>query len=403
MRVWRQPAPWIALGVALCVGAFVFWRARGPRVPVAIVARRDIEQRLVSTGRVRVPARVQIASASGGLVIVVGVVEGQRVRTGDLLLQTDDAEARAQVARAKAAVDQAEARVARLRNVGAIVASRTLDESESRLAQAKDELARAEKLTKSGAAPMAGLDDARRKLEIARAQYASASAEQIASEPMGADSRVAMSALLHSRAELAGAQARLDNTRVVARQDGVVLSRKVEPGDVVQPSETLLVIAADGQRELVIEPDERHLAWIAIGQEAKAAADAFPTKTFDAKVCYIAPSVDPARGSIEVRLAVSKPPAFLKPDMTVSVDLRVAEKKGALTVPSDAIRGAATAAPFIFALSDGRVEKRAVVLGIRGEGATEIVSGIEEGVWVARSAETRVSEGMRVRAFRSEP
>ena len=52
-------------------------------------------------------------------------------------------------------------------------------------------------------------------------------------------------------------------------------------------------------------------------------------------------------GSIEVRLRVPSPPAFLKPDMTVSVDLTVAARKGVVAVPRDAVRGAATAAPWV--------------------------------------------------------
>lgn len=113
----------------------------------------------------------------------------------------------------------------------------------------------------------------------------------------------------------------------------------------VQPGNTLLEIAADGETQLVIEPDERNLAWIHLGQKARASADAYPTAVFDAEVDYIAPAIDRQRGSIEVRLRVAAPPAFLKPDMTVSVDLTVASKSGVIAVPSDAVHGAATPAP----------------------------------------------------------
>ena len=172
---------------------------------------------------------------------------------------------------------------------------------------------------------------------------------------------------------------RLAQTRLVALQNGVVLTRSVEPGDVVQPSRTLLVMAADGDTQLVFQPDERNLAFIALGQKARASADAFPQQVFDAEVSYIAPSIDPQRGSVEVRLRVREPPPFLKPDMTVSVDLTVAAKTHALTLASDAVRGAATPSPWVFAVEGGRVVRKDVKLGIRGEGATEIVSGLDEG------------------------
>ena len=62
-------------------------------------------------------------------------------------------------------------------------------------------------------------------------------------------------------------------------------------------------MAADGDVQLVFQPDERNLAWIRLGQKARASADAYPQQVFDAEVSYIAPSIDPQRGSVEVRLA----------------------------------------------------------------------------------------------------
>jgi HlyD family secretion protein len=171
----------------------------------------------------------------------------------------------------------------------------------------------------------------------------------------------------------------------------------VEPGDVVQPARTLLVMAADAAPELVIEPDERNLAWIRIGQTARASADAYPQSVFDAEVSYIAPAVDPQRGSVEVRLRVQQPPDFLKPDMTVSVDLTVASKLRVLTLPSEAIRDSATIAPWAFVARRGRVARTDLKLGIRGAGRTEITSGLIEGAAVLVPAAQPLALGQRVR------
>jgi HlyD family secretion protein len=216
------------------------------------------------------------------------------------------------------------------------------------------------------------------------------------------DSSIALSALAESQAELAGAMARLDQTRLVAPTDGTVLLRAVEPGHTVQQGSTLLEMAADGETQLVIEPDERNLAWIRLGQKARASADAYPQEVFDAEVSYIAPAIDPQRGSIEVRVRVPEPPGFLKPDMTVSVDLTVASKTRVLTVASDAVRGAATPAPWVFAVAGGRTSRRNVTLGIRGEGRTEIISGLDEGAEVALAPGATLVDGQRVRVERGD-
>lgn len=374
-------------------------RARGPVVRTVVVERRDLEQHIVASGRVRVPTRVQIATQLPGLVVAVGAVEGQRVAAGDLLIQLDDATERASVAQAEAAVKQAQARVDQLRRVGAIVATESLRQIETTLSQAQLELERTRTLAKSGAVPMIELENAQRAVDIAQAQKTAAQAQQVASAPMGADSRVALTALLQAQAQLGGAKARLAQTRIVALQGGVVLAREVEPGDVVQPSRTLLELAADSKVELVFHPDERNLAWIRLGQVAKASADAFPQQVFDAKVSYIAPSVDPQRGSIEVQLAVPQPPPFLKPDMTVSIDLTIATKARALTVPAGVVRGAATATPWVQIVEDGRVVRRDVQLGIRGEGATEIAAGLDEGARVLVPDGKQLAAGARVRTI----
>lgn len=398
MRVsFRNPAVWIIGVVALVAVLVAVDRARGPRVRVDVVTRRDIEQHVVASGRVRVQTRVQIAAQTPGLVVAVAAVEGQHVEAGDLLVQIDDAEARAAVAQAGAAVAQAKARVEQLRRVGAIVANESLRQADSNLAHAEADLDRAERLAGSGSVAAIELENARRALEVARAQRSAAEAQQISAAPMGADSRVALTALLSAEAQLTGAKVRLSETRIVALHGGVVLTRSVEPGDVVQASRPLLVMAADNDTELVFQPDERNLAFIALGQRARAAADAYPDKVFDASVSYIAPSVDPQRGSIEVRLHVPAPPSFLKPDMTVSVDLTVARKASALTLSSTAVHGASAPAPWVLSVEQGRVVKRSVTLGIRGEGATEIVSGLAEGAVVVIPDGRVLSDGQRVR------
>jgi HlyD family secretion protein len=396
----HRPGFWLLGVLAVVAGVTAILRARGPVVATTAAVRRDLEHHVIASGRVRVPTRVQISAQLAGLVVAVGAVEGQRVSTGDLLVQIDDAAELATLAQAEAAVSQAKARVDQLRRVGAIVATQALRQTETHLERAQAELARTTKLVSSGAVPAIELDDARQQVAIARAQNTAAEAQQVASAPAGADARVALTSLLQAQAQLAGAKVRLGQTRLLAPQGGAVLTRSVEPGDVVQPGRTLLVVAADAKVELVIQPDERNLAWLQIGQLARASADAYPQRVFDAKVSYIAPAVDAQRGSVEVRLEVSSPPTLLKADMTVSVDLTVAARTNVLTVASEVVRGAASATPWVLIVEAGRVARRDVKIGIHGEGATEIISGIDEATELILPDGRQLEPGARARAER---
>ena len=402
-RLLRRPGLWFLVGVVAAALAVVAFRARGPGVRVTVAARKDLEQHVVASGRVWVPTRVQVSAQIPGLVVAVGAIEGQRVKAGDLLIQLDDAEARATVAQASASLEQAGARVEQLRRVGAIVATEGLRQAETSLERAQADLDRTTRVAAAGAVVATALDDARRALEVARAQKNAAEAQQLSSTPMGADSRVALTARLQAKAQLTGANVRLAQTRILAVNDGVVLSRAVEPGDVVQPARTLLVMAVDGDLQVVFQPDERNLANMRLGQPARASADAFPQDVQDGEVSYIAPSVDPQRGSVEVRLRVPHAPHTWVPDMTVSVDLTVARKAGAVTLTADAVRGATSETPHVLVVEEGRIAEKPVTLGIRGEGTIEIVSGLAEGAEVVVPDGTVLHAGQRVRVTREEP
>lgn len=403
LHLFRRPGFWIAL-VILALGAtFGALRARGPVVRTVAPIRQDLEQHIVASGRVWVPTRMQVSAQMPGLVLAVDVLEGAHVRAGDVLVRMDDATVSAEMVQAKAAVAQASARADQLRRVGAVVANEGLRQAQTNLDHAVTELERSRALASAGAIGQADLDDGQRAVDLARAQKTAALAQQIAAAPKGADSRVALTALLQAEAQLAAVAVRLAQTKIVAPKSGVVLTRTVEPGDVVQPSRTLLVLAADSEgAQIVFQSDERNLASIRIGQKARISADAYPTEVFDAEVSYIAPSIDPERGSVEVRLRAASAPDHLKPDMTVSIDLTVAAKKQALTLPSDVVRGAASPAPWLLAVEGGRVVRADVGLGIRGDGTIEIASELKEGTDVIVPDGQLLTAGQRVRATREE-
>ena len=180
---------------------------------------------------------------------------------------------------------------------------------------------------------------------------------------------------------------------------GVILRRSVEPGDVVPAGRSLLVLLRDGPVELTATPDERNLADLRLGQRARASAEAFPDRRFDAELSYLAPAVDAQRGTVEVRLRVPSPPPYLRPAMTVSVEVEVGRREAALTLPAEAVRDAATASPWVLVPSAGRAARREVRVGLRGEQVVEVTGGLREGDAVI-PASAAVTAGQRVRAGR---
>ncbi|HEX4953624.1 MAG TPA: efflux RND transporter periplasmic adaptor subunit [Thermoanaerobaculia bacterium] len=366
-------------------------------ISVYRVERHELVETVVATGRVRAPARVRVGARIAGTVAALSAREGQAVRAGDLLLSLDDAEARADLAAAEAARQQAEARLTAVERVRVQVAASGVARAEANHLDAERQHGRARALLAAGLISQAELDSAERTLEVARRDLEIARQEAASAGPQGPEAREARAAVAAAEAQRQASAVRLGFTRVLAPVDGVLLERLVEEGDVVQPGQALFTLARVGRTELIAEPDERNLARLAAGQKGLASADAFPGQSFPVEVFYVAPSVDPTRGTIEVRLEVSAPPAYLRPDMTVSVDVETGRKPGALVLPADAVRDGATLRPWVLVVRAGRAERQGVTLGLRGEAKVEILSGLAEGDAVV-PASLRLDVGARVRA-----
>jgi HlyD family secretion protein len=391
----RRRRWWILGGAVLAILLATGVRAwMGPRLPAWDARRRELVQRVVASGRVLAPARIQVGSVVVGRVVKVAVEKGDRVRPGQVLLQLDGAETRAQLAQARSAVDQAKARLEQVREVSAQVTGEAVRQGQLRLEQAEVKLARQRTLAQAGSVSQSDLDDAQQARDLAASQLASARI-QASAAVTGADRRAAEAALQQARGAEAAAAARLDQLQIRSPSAGVVTERDVEPGDVVQPGRTLLVVARDGATQLSVLPDEKNLAFLRLGQPALASADAFPDRTFPARVAWIAPAVDLSRGTVEVKLDVPDPPPFLRPDMTVSVNVEVGRDPQALVVPSAALRDAGTD-PWVLAVRDGRAVRVPVRLGLRGDGAVQVLEGLSPGEPVL-AASAAVAPGARVR------
>ncbi len=383
--------------VALAVLTAVGWRAAiGPVTPALAVERADLIQSVVASGRIETPLRVDVGSQLTGTVAEVPVAQGQAVKKGQLLIALESSEQRAAVEQARAGVSQAQARLAQLDTLSLPAARQSLNQAEINLKNTRRQYERTRELQQKNFVGQAALDDARRNLDIAESQLQSTRLQVKSNEGGGADRQLARAALEQANATLAAAQARLALTRIVAAHDGVLITRNVERGDVVQPGKVLMVLSPAGPTQLVLQIDERNLAQLRLGLEALASADAFPSERFPARIAYINPGIDAQRGSVEVRLDVLSPPAYLRQDMTVSADIEVARRSKVLTVPADALREASST-PWVMKAADGRATRQPLRLGLRGTGKVEVLDGLREGDLVL-PATASFAEGARIRA-----
>jgi HlyD family secretion protein len=387
-----------AVLAAVLLAAFAaWWTTRAPLVPAVSARMAPLVRTLQFSARVATASRVEVGSTLTGRVLEVAVSEGAQVKAGDVLVRLESDELRASLAQSQASERQAAARLAGLRSTGRSAAQAGVAQAESVLAAAQAELQRTLDLVAKGFISEARLDEVRRAVAVAQAQLDGARAQSAANAEPGTDVAQAQAQLALARAARAAAEARLGEAVLTAPADARVLSRMVEPGQIVQPGRALLGLALAGPLQLVAQVDERYLGQLQPAQMAAVLADAYPTQRFTARVLSIAPLVDAQRGAIEVKFSLSPPlPAFLREDMTLSVEVETARREQALVVPADALRGDESTGPSVWLARDGRVQARKVLLGLRTLDAIEILDGLSAGEVVLLGPAPQ--PGQRVRA-----
>lgn len=372
----------LVIVLLLAVGFALFRWWQGPVVPSYTLSTMPLVQNVVATGRVATVSRAQVGSEISGVVLQRLVQEGDEVKPGDLLVVVKSDELLAQVRQAELALTE-------LASSRRPQAAAELASAKAQLEQASREATR-RRNAEAGILSREEVEQAVEAERVARNNYETARVKAVAL----AAGQVEEASL---REQLAVAQAQLAKTKIRAAVAGTVLTRDVEPGDLVQPGQTLFTIALTGNTEIRVPLDERNLPQLALQQNATVISDAYPDRSFPARINFIAPSIDPQRGTVEVRLTVNPVPDFLRQDMTVSVNVETAKRARALAIPNDALSSIKGDKAVVLMVRDRKVQRQQITLGLRGLAMSEVKSGLSEGDQVLADAESSLEDGTRVR------
>lgn len=308
-------------------------------VPVEAVAARvdTVIDALRATGQIEAVQSIELRPEVDGRLVQVLVREGALVSAGQALFKVDDAELKAQVARATADRDLAVQALARTRQL----------------------------LAEKAAAPA--------DLERAEAQARS------------------------SEASLDLLQLRLDRTVVRAPFAGVAGARMVSVGDYVTPASRLIALQTVNPQRASFQVPERYAERLALGQVVRFQVAALPGRDFEGKVDFVDPQVQLPGRTITVKAVVPNPKRELAAGMFIEARLATEVRPAAVVIPEDAvtlIQGGA----FVWVVLDNAVTRRQVDLGVRTPGFVEIRSGVESGQLVVVGGLERLTEGAAVAA-----
>ena len=238
---------------------------------------------------------------------------------------------------------------------------------------ARRELARSEKLLAAGAIAERDIEQARRSAIAANAGLADA------------------------RARLATAQKQVGNTVITAPISGVVSDRQVSIGDVVQPGAMLFSVVDPSSMRLEGSVPAEQLSQVRIGAPVTFTVNGYPGRSFGGKVTRVNPTADPA--TRQVRIVISIPNAEGRLVGGLFANGRLASQShSGMIVPISAVDSRSNV-PAVFRIKAGKVERVAVQLGLRDDGAEkiEIASGVQVGDTLLIGAAQGITAGTIVK------
>lgn len=345
------------IGLVLVAGAVFYWMAyAGPQKDVEYITAEavigDLRETVTATGTVEPTNMVEISSELSGTLDKINVDFNDTVSKGSVLAELDTTKLEALLAVSKASLDSAVARVA--------MAEATLED-----AKAKFESAR--KLEERGVAAHQTFVTQRAAFMRAQAELKSAQADRALAE-----------------ADLELNQAELEKACICSPIDGVVLDRAVDPGQIVAATLSaplLFVIAEDlTKMELQVDIDEADIGRTSVGNWAEFTVDAYDERKFPAEISEIrfAPKTVDGVVTYKAVLSIDNSDLALRPGMTATADITVAEIEGALMVPNAALRYAPPELPT-------EDEDRSGLLGMLiPESGDDANRGDDKTLWVLR-------------------
>jgi HlyD family secretion protein len=411
----------IGAGVVMMLGAigyanFRFKRTEGVTVNVESIQKRKLEAIVSASGKIQAKRTVNISADTMGRVTNLAVNEGDRVKTGQFLLQVDPRTLRSRVESGEASVQAARSQADQLRL--------ELESARVALKQAEENHKRQQELWKGGLTTRETLERTENELRMRQSELRTKE-QSVQTQQLR---------MQQERASLDSARYELSKVRIESPIDGIVTRRNIEEGETVvvgtmnNAGTVLLTIADMSVIEAEVEVDETDIPSVQFGQKAKITIDAMPGKSFTARVTEIGNSPIQQTGqpggqsattqatNFKVVLTVDGEIPEVRPGFTCTAEITTATRDNVLSVPIQATtvrevvldekgtivrepandgkrrpRGNAVQASElkaghsrkelegVFVVRDGKARFEAVKTGIAGEKYFEVISGIKEG------------------------
>jgi HlyD family secretion protein len=407
----------VLLGAAVVAANLWYRRDAGLSVQAEALRARDLEAIVSASGKVQPKRQVDVSANTTGRVTRVAVEEGQRVKTGQFLLEIDPKQLEGQMQRGEASVAAAQS---------SLLSARTsVEQGRANLDLARQNLKRQEDLWKEGLTTRENLEKAQNDVTI----------REVDLRARQQDIETNEARIRQEQASLSTTRYNLNQIIITAPMDGLVTRRSIEEGETAvlgtmnNAGSVLLTIADMSVIEAEVEVDETEIPTVSLGQEARVTIDAVPNRTFRGKVTEIGNSPIQTTSTqqntgqrqattFKVVITLEEQVPDIRPGFTCTAEITTAKREDVVSVPIQALtvremlyndkgemvretptrrrRGANLETPLsasnepppghtrketegVFAIRDAKAIYLPVKVGIAGEQYFEVLEGLKAG------------------------
>jgi len=405
----------VLVGAAVVAANLYYRRDTGLSVTAEAIRNRDLEALVSASGKIQPKRQVNVSANTTGRVTRLAVEEGQRVKTGQFLLEIDPRSLDSQLERGQASVAAAQSSLQQART--AVVQAR------ANLDLARQNLKRTEELWKEGLTTREALERSQNDVAVREADLKTREQDIETNEQ-----RIRV-----EQAGLATTKYNLNQVIISAPMDGLVTRRSIEEGETAvlgtmnNAGSVLLTIADMSVLEAEVEVDETEIPMVSLGQMAKVMIDAVPDRTFRGHVTEVGNS--PIQTSTQntgqrqattfkVVITLDEDVPDVRPGFTCTAEITTATRQDVVSVPIQALtvremlydakdtlvretptrrrRGASVGTTVnasnepppghtrketegVFVVTDARAVFTSVKVGVAGEQYFEVVEGLKAG------------------------
>ncbi len=356
-----------------------------------------VEEEYEAVGTVRSKTTSVLSSKTVGNILAVYVREGDRVRKGQLLIETDDRDSRAQLQKAQAGLREVGDALEEIgQNIRAAESSRDAAEAGKSLALVT--FKRYKALLDEKSVSQQEFDEVQAKLKMAEAE-ADRAGRML--QGLMAKKNQILAKTDQAKADIARAQTYVDYSRILSPMNGVVTSKQAEIGFLAAPGVPLLIVEDNSRYRLEVSVEESMLKRIRPEAPVRISIDALGPEEFSSRVTEIVPASDPGSRTFTVKIDLydkkGKPvvPSALRSGLFGKARFPIG-KKEILKIPQAAVLQRGQLVTVFIADSSNTIHLRLIKTGRPYGDQVEVLSGLKDGDRVVVEGMEKVKEGDRV-------